>query len=269
MHRWSIGSVEIVRIEDLDFAIPSDESIPEWCVPAYAPSTSEVGIAFSVLAIESDGQRIVVDPWLANDFPRDDADASEHAARLLDELAAAGFPAESVDVVVNTHLDGIGWNTVPGPDGWTAAFPNARYMYPADELAAIDGGEPINGQEGLAELRAMREVEGIQPPLSLTSTVSLMPAPGHNFGHVAVRIESDGDLAIYIGHLVLTPFQIDDPSNGDTGNPWRDTAIASRRQIFDELVARDGLLLTTLLGGPGGGRMRRRDSGYAMVPDAE
>ena len=269
MHRWTIGSVEIVRIEDLDFAIPSDEPIPEWCVPAYAPSTSEVGIAFSALAIESDGQRIVVDPWLANDFPRDDADASEHAARLLDELAAAGFPAESVDVVVNTHLDGIGWNTVPGPDGWTAAFPNARYMYPADELAAIDGGEPINGHEGLAELRAMREVEGIQPPLSLTSTVSLMPAPGHNFGHVAVRIESDGDLAIYIGHLVLTPFQIDDPSNGDTDNPWRDTAIASRRQIFDELVARDGLLLTTLLGGPGSGRMRRRDSGYAMVPDAE
>ena len=230
MHRWSIGNVEIVRIEDLDFAVPSDAPVPEWCIPAYAPSTSEVGIAFTVLAIESDGRRIVVDPWLANDFPRKDADASEHAARLLDELATAGFPAESVDVVVNTHLDGIGWNTIPGAEGWTAAFPNARYLYPADELAAIDGGELINGYEGLAELRALRPVEGIEPPLALTSTVSLTPAPGHNFGHVAVRIESDGDLAIYPGHLVLSPFQIDDDDIGERRKPGYENGhrVASR-----------------------------------------
>ena len=82
-----------------------------------------------------------------------------------------------------------------------------------------------------------------------------------------MRIENDGDLAIYPGHLVLSAFQIDDAASESDENPTRETAIETRRAIFDELVSRNGLLLTTLLGGEGGGRMRRHDSGYAMVPE--
>jgi glyoxylase-like metal-dependent hydrolase (beta-lactamase superfamily II) len=267
MHRWLIGDVEIIRIEDLDFAVPSEAPVPDWCVPDFAPSNREFRIAFSVLAIASDGVNIVVDPWLANDGPRDQPDASAHAARLLGELAAAGFPADEVDLVVNSHLDGVGWNTVPTPKGWEPAFPNARYLYPATELAAIAAGEPINGDDALAELAAQRDLEAVEAPLALTSTVSLSPAPGHNFGHVAVRIDDGNDLAIYAGHLVLTPFQVDDPESGDDANPTRDTAVASRRKILDELAARNGLLLTTLLGGPGGGRVRRHDNGFAIAAD--
>jgi glyoxylase-like metal-dependent hydrolase (beta-lactamase superfamily II) len=264
MHRWTIGTTEIVRIEDTNFSLPSDEPVPDWCVPDLAPSTSEVGIAFSVLAITSDEQRIVVDPWMANDFPRDEPDAPAHATRLLDELGAAGFPADEVDIVVNTHLDGIGWNTVPGDDGWAPAFPNARYLYPADELASIDAGEEVYGHEALRELRAIRQVEGVHPPLTLTSTVSLQDAPGHNAGHLAVRIEDAGDLAIYPGHLVLNPFEIVDPTRETEANPRRLTAIASRRAVLDELASSDGLLLTTLLGGSGAGRVERQGAGYRL-----
>lgn len=264
MHRWSIGGTEIVRIEDVNFALASGEPVPDWCVPDLAPSTSEVGIAFSALAIESDGTRIVVDPWLANDFPRDEPDAREHATRLLDELGAPGFPADEVDIVVNTHLDGIGWNTVPGDAGWIPAFPNARYLYPADELASIDAGEEVYGSEALSALRAMHPVEGVHPPTALTSTVSLQDAPGHNAGHLAVRIEDAGDLAIYPGHLVLNPFELVDPTRESDGNPRRLTAIASRRSVLDELASRDGLLLTTLLGGSGAGRVERQGAGYRL-----
>jgi glyoxylase-like metal-dependent hydrolase (beta-lactamase superfamily II) len=267
MHRWHIGDVEIVRIEDLDFAIPSDEPVPEWCVPAFAPTTSEVGIAFSTLAIDADRVKIVVDPWLANDAPRNEPDAATRADSLLTALAQAGFPPDEVDIVVNSHLDGVGWNTVPAGDGWEPAFPKARYLYPARELAAVAAGEPINGHEALAALAAQRSIEAVNAPVALTPTVSLAPAPGHNFGHVAVRIEDGHDLAIYAGHLFLTPFQVDDPEVGDDDNPTRDVAVRSRRQILGELATRNGLLLTTLLGGPGGGRVRRRDGGFALAVD--
>ena len=266
MHRWQLGEVEIVRHEDLDFAVPSDETVPDWCVPAFAPSSAEVGLAFSALAIAADGQRILVDPWIVNDGPREQPDASEHADRLLTELAEVGFRAEDVDVVVNSHLDGIGWNTRPTDHGWAPSFPNARYLYPADEIAAIDRGTPINGSEALAELRSMVDLEEVTPPFALTPSVTLDPAPGHNYGHVAVRVESGGDIAVYGGHLFLSPFQIASPARDDPGESEHERAVETRLQILGELGARHGLLLTTLLGGPGGGRVVADGDGFRLVP---
>ena len=138
MHRWTIGEVEITRVEDLNFAVPSDVPVPD-CVYLRSlprPATSASCSARSPSA--SDGIKIVVDPWLANDGPRDEPDAAKHADRLLRELADVGFPPDEVDVVVNSHLDGVGWNTSRDA-GWEPAFPNARYLYPATELAAIAG----------------------------------------------------------------------------------------------------------------------------------
>jgi glyoxylase-like metal-dependent hydrolase (beta-lactamase superfamily II) len=267
MHRWHIGDTTITRIEDLNFAIESDRPVPDWCVPDLAPSNGEVGIAFSILAIESEGVRIVVDPWLANDGPRDEPGASERAARLLGELGAAGFPPDEVDVVVNTHLDGIGWNTRPSADGgWSPSFPNARYLYPDGEVTAIERGDDINGREGFAELASMREIERVVPPMSLTSSVSLTDAPGHNAGHLAVRVDSDSSLAIYAGHLFLTPFQLGDLESLDDSESLRTTAAATRRSLLGELAEREGVLLTTLLGGSGGGTVFLTDDGYALRP---
>jgi glyoxylase-like metal-dependent hydrolase (beta-lactamase superfamily II) len=263
MHRWQVGDTEIVRVEDLDFALPTDAPVPAWCVPAFAPSVDEVGIAFSALAIAADGLRIVVDPWMANDGPRARPGAEEYARRLLRELGDAGFPPDDVDVVVNTHFDGVGWNTRPEGDGWVPSFPNARYLYPADELAAIDRGEELFRGADFGEVRSVVEIEPVTPPLALTSSVTLDPAPGHNFGHLAVRVESGDDMAVYGGHLFLTPFHVADPESEPT-EPDHDRAVETRQQILGELAARHGLLLTTLLGGPGGGRVARDGDGFRL-----
>jgi glyoxylase-like metal-dependent hydrolase (beta-lactamase superfamily II) len=266
MHRFRVGEVDVVRVEDLNFGLHTDDVIPDWFVPEYAPSSTEVGIAFSALAIADGDTTIVVDPWLANDGPRDQPDAASHAERLLDELAGAGFPADQVDIVVNTHLDGVGWNTRPDGDDWVPAFPKARYMYPADEVAAIERGEPLYGRDDYERLAKAVEIERIEGPLALTSSVSLEPAPGHNFGHMAVRIASGDDLGIYPGHLVLSPFHVDAPHAGEEGNPDRETTIATRRRLLGELADRDGLLFTTLLGGSGSGVVRRNGDGFALRP---
>ena len=167
MHRWQVGPVEVVRIEDEAFALPSDRPAPSWAVPAFAPTVNEVALAFSALAIADGDRRIVVDPWLANDYPRYRDDAAARVASLLAELADAGFPADEVDTVVNTHFDGIGWNTRPDPDHpatWTATFPNARYLYPAAELEAWRAGTYPPGEDGLAVLAALGVLDGIDAP---------------------------------------------------------------------------------------------------------
>lgn len=268
MHRWRVGDAEIVRFEDTSFALATSYAVPAWMVPEFAPTDAEIGIAFSAIGIVVDGLRIIVDPWLADDGPRDRPDAADHVDALLEQLAAAGFASGSVDLVINSHVDGIGWNTRPDASGdWTPTFPKARYLFPHAELDAIDAAGERYGGEHLAVLREAGLVDPVMTsPHEVSPAVQLVDAPGHNAGHVAVRVESGGDLAIIPGHVILSPIQVDDPGY-DAGDVDLADATATRRELLSELADRHGLLVTTLVGGPGGGRVERTGQGFALRRD--
>ncbi len=253
MHRWTVGEVEVVRIEDDDFDLPSAVPVPEWAVDAgMAPDTGNTSLAFTAYGIRSGDTRIVVDPWIANDFPRSLPDAHERSTRLLDELAAEGFPADEVDVAVLSHVDGRGWFT--RPDG-SRTFTNARHLIARDEDAAVRRHEELLG------------AEPVDPPVDLTDEVSVQPAPGHNYGHLAVRVESGGELAVLPGHLFLNVFEVADPSLSQFDVGIDPDLEPTRRAILDELVDRNGLLLLPLVGGPAGGvgRVEHDGEGYRLV----
>lgn len=258
VQRWRIGDVQVVRVEDVDFALPSEEPLPAWAVPGLAPSTGEHRVAFSALAVRDGDTRIVVDPWLQ--AQRDQPDAAAQAERLLAELDAAGFAPDAVDVVVNSHLEGVGWNTRPDGDDWVLSFPNARYLYPADEVAAAERGEELPGLDDFRHLASLTAIESVQSTRALTSSVTVEPTTGHSVGHQVVRIDSQDDLAVYLGHLVIHPLQLSDPGS----NPVDDgpDAATERRHYLGELADRRGTLLTTLVGGAGGGVVARGGEGY-------
>ena len=264
--QWSVGDITVTRIESSNFVLPSATPMPAWSVPAFNPSVEQTSIAFSALVVRTPTSTIVVDPWLVDDGPRhlSVAEGDAMIAGLLGEVAAVGARAEDVDTVVLSHVDGIGWSTRPTDDGWQPTFPNARYLLPAAELAAIDRGEPINGAEHLGPLREAGLLQPVDSPFEVGAGVTLVDAPGHNFGHVAVRIEHGSSLAIYAGHLVLSLLQVDDPE-ANAGEPDVTTAAATRRVLLDELASCDGVLLTTLVGGPGGGVVERSGPGYRLV----
>jgi glyoxylase-like metal-dependent hydrolase (beta-lactamase superfamily II) len=227
-----VGDVEVVRIEDDDFALPSAVPVPSWAVDAgMAPDPGSTFLAFTAYGIRSGDTRIVVDPWIANDFPRSLPDADERSTRLLDQLAAAGFPADDVDVAVLTHVDGRGWFT--RPDGSTT-FANARHLIARDEDAAVRRHEEFLGPDPFDDLLDAIGAEPVDPPVDLTDEVSLQPAPGHNYGHVAVRIESGGELAVLPGHLFLNVFEVADPTLSQFDIGIHPDLESTRRAILDE-----------------------------------
>ena len=268
--RWSVGEIEITRIDSSNFGLPSSNPTPAWAVPMFTRSVDEAPIAFSAIVIRSGPETIVVDPWIVDDSPRSRPDAEVVVEGLLAELAQIGVAADDVTFVVNSHIDGIGWNTRPGTGGpsakeWCPTFPNARYLFPADELAAVNRGVPINGSEHLGPLADAGIIEAIDAPFDVAPGVSLTAAPGHNYGHVAVRVEQGDALAVYPGHLVLSLAQVDDPEC-DLGDTDVVVASACRRSILNELAERRGILLTTLIGGPGGGIVEAHDTGFRLSP---
>lgn len=273
MRQWQLGDVTIVRVESTEFTVPSGREVPAWAVPHLAPSTDAYHVAFSAFGIVDGDRRVVVDPWLADDTPRAAPDAGVRVDGLLRQLVAAGVPATDVDVVVNTHIDGAGWNTRPGPDGdgWVPTFPAARYVFPRAEVAAVERGEQIRGATDLAPLfdaGVVDLVDAAPEPVDVSPHVSLHAAPGHNFGHLAVHVDAGGEggLAIVPGHLFLDLFSVADPSRHGADGP---EAPDTRRHLLDLLADRAGLLLSPFFGGEGAGRVQGNAvDGYRLVSAA-
>jgi glyoxylase-like metal-dependent hydrolase (beta-lactamase superfamily II) len=75
--------------------------------------------------------RILVDTCIGNDKKRHAPMWDNLQGPFLSDLAAAGYPAASIDTVVCTHLhiDHVGWNTRWVDGRWQPTFPNARYLF--------------------------------------------------------------------------------------------------------------------------------------------
>lgn len=281
---FRVGELEIVRILELEFPLgPSILPIGQdhqalvaacpWAKPHFVSEAGDVIFALTAHGLVSQGQRILIDPCLSFDLRRDNPDIAERAALMLDQaLPEAGFHPDRVDVVINSHIDGVGWNCRPGPDGWRPAFPNARHLFTEQEISRVCGGagdEPVT--EGDAEsLRPLREaglIEGVSPDARVGEHVRLAPSPGHTPGNVDIWVESEGASAVLVGDHVLSPLQCAEPA-------WAGLDLDAeaspkvRRALLEECALRETLLLGPHFGSPGAGRVRAEGSAWRVEPVA-
>ena len=254
MQRWAWGAVEVTRVEDPGFelVLPQDEDTTAalasraWLAPHYVTPERALRVGSSAIAVRTPSAVVIVDPWLAFDDP----------ARLAPRLAAlraAGIEPEEVDLVINTHVDGIGAN-VQG-DG-SPTFANARYVLPLAELEDLRSGTHAD-ERGLAFL-PLDEAGLVDPVVGgeqVLPGVHIVDAPGHNRGHVIVWLTSGGEHGVITGHLFLHPAQIAAPetANGDL-DP--EVLARTRRSLLRRCVDEGALLIGPLFAEPGGGRVR-------------
>jgi glyoxylase-like metal-dependent hydrolase (beta-lactamase superfamily II) len=260
VERWSVGDSVITRVPDENFElmVPQDEattsvllSQASWLVPQFLTAGGELRIGTSALAIDTPGARVVVDPWLAFDDPdRKKPEARARIERLLASLTNAGFEPDSVDVVVNTHIDGVGANTRSAGDNEVPAFPNARYVLASEEIAALRAGR-FPGAEPLGVLCDEGLVD--EPDGQIAGDVRVEPGPGHSPGHHIVRVDSDRGSAVIVGHLFLHPAQVFAPE--PRAGLDRNVALAgeTRRALLARAAEEKTLVIGPLWATPGAG----------------
>ncbi|HEV8206133.1 MAG TPA: MBL fold metallo-hydrolase [Acidimicrobiia bacterium] len=260
MERWTVGDSVITRVPDEHFelVVPQDDattsvlrSQASWLAPRFLTDAFELRLGSSALAVDTPGARIVVDPWLVfDDADRTTPDAVARIDRLLTGLTDAGFPPESVDVVVNTHIDGVGANTRPVENGEVPAFPNARYVIASEEIAALREGR-FPGAEALDVLLADELVD--HPAGRVAGDVVMEPGAGHSPGHHVVRIGSEGDDALVIGHLFLHPAQVFSPGPRAGLDAEIEVAAETRRALLRRAAEEKTLVIGPLWATPGAG----------------
>jgi glyoxylase-like metal-dependent hydrolase (beta-lactamase superfamily II) len=226
------------------------------------------------LVVDIDGTRIVVDTCVGNDKNRSNPGWHNLQLPFLSDLTAAGFPADSVDAVVCTHLhvDHVGWNTTLVEGRWVPTFPNARYVFTRPEFDYWQATSYPDGDDiftdSVAPVADAGRADLVPVDHRLDGGVRLDPTPGHTPGHVSVVIESAGQRAVITGDMIHTPVQIAEVDLSSSFDYDQAAAAATRREFLAR-YADDTLVIGTHWGGAGAGRIRADGrGGWTVDPEA-
>ena len=252
MQRWQAGGWTITRVADPGFelVLPQDEATraalrrSAWLHPQFVTDDWSLRVGSTATVVRSPDAVVLVDPFLVFDDP------AKHAPRLH-ALREAGVEASEVDVVVNSHVDGMGLNLLA--DG-SPTFPEARYLVPREELEALQSGShPAAGSaDALLALWDAGRVEASDPTTPVAPGLRLEDAPGHNPGQHVVWVEDGDQRAVVIGHLFLHPAQIANPEV-DNGDLDPVLLAAARRSLLERCAAGGAVLIGPIFAAPGGG----------------
>jgi glyoxylase-like metal-dependent hydrolase (beta-lactamase superfamily II) len=271
--KWVIGDVTVTKIVELEMAGGSRFLLPQatreavlpiaWLRPHFADEEGRLRLSIHSFVVETPDRRIVVDTCLGNDKTgRKIPHWNDRDGPYLADMAAAGFPAESIDTVLCTHLhtDHVGWNTRKVDGRWVPTFPRARYLMGRAEYQHWMNVKDRPDTAGLMADSVTPVVEAgladmVETNEHICDEISLVPTLGHTPGHVSVMIQSNGEQALITGDFMHHPCQIAHPEWSTLADSDPEQGIATRRRMFQRLAGTPVLILGTHFAGVTAGRL--------------
>ncbi|WP_030343107.1 MBL fold metallo-hydrolase [Streptomyces sp. NRRL S-1022] len=284
---WSLGDIAVRRVDEIElpretgpWLLPDatrevlDES--SWLRPDFADATVP-RLASHSFAVEAGGLRIVVDTGIGDAKPRANPAWNGLDTDFLERLAAAGFPPESVDLVITTHLhtDHVGWNTRLTGEDWVPTFPNARYLTGRTEwdhwaTTDLDEARTQMFRDSVHPIRDAGQYDPVDVPEQgheVAPGVLLVPAPGHTPGQVAVELRGSDRRALITGDSIHHPVQLSHPHVHSCVDTDPAQAIRTRARLLDGMADTDALLLGTHFPQPTAGTVRRENGRYRLLAE--
>lgn len=280
---WKIGDVEITRLVEVILRSPVETLFSDgtsealtpyssWLKPNFIDEDDKLILSIHAFLIRAGGLNIIVDTCSGNGkklplFP----EWNYLNTPFLENMARLGFPAESIDRVLCTHLhfDHVGWNTKLVGDQWLPTFPNARYLFGETEWG-FWSGEEDHFDTGCKEQAILPVLEAgladlVQSNHKINDEISLIPTPGHTPGHVSILITSKGEQAVITGDMFHHPCQMAKPGLLDIGDVEHDRAEATRIKFMETYSDGKTTILGTHFATPTSGKIVADGDGFRFV----
>jgi len=284
-----IGDARVTRV--LEYAAPTHDpaflfpdldpalltAAADWMAPNhYIPSMNRLIVTIQLWVVHAGGNIVVVDTGVGNDKTRGMARMNKLNGLVLPWLEAAGAAPEKVTHVVHTHLhcDHTGWNTRLVDGRWEPTFPNARYLMPKREFdyytdALTQAPDPIIDGSWADSVMPVVEaglVDFIDNQTEVAGCLSVEQTPGHTHGHVAYRLRSGGEEALFCGDVMHSPIQIAHPEVNSGYCSLPDVARRTRRRVLEDAATNGTLIMPVHFGAPHCGHVRRQGDGFRFEP---
>lgn len=278
-YRFRVGQIQATVLSDGLLSGPPkiyandapEVELREALIRAFLP-TDVMTLNLNTLLIETEGRRILIEAGAAQTM-------GPNGGRLFGNLAAIGLRPEDIDVVVvsHTHPDHVG-NLRNAQGG--KSFPRATVHLPEADWNFFIRGEPdLSYMPVDADFRRRfgeaikRSVEPIaadavlyRPGTEIVPGLATLSAEGHTPGMASFLVHSGSDQLLLTADLAYHPVVNVDRNWRPGPDRDKETALQSRRRIFDRAATDKLLVLGFHYPFPGLGRILKTDGGYAWIP---
>jgi glyoxylase-like metal-dependent hydrolase (beta-lactamase superfamily II) len=220
MQRLSLGNFELTSVSDGIYLLDGGNFfgvVPKslWEKKVKADERNMVPSGLNSVVVRTGENTVLIETGIGNKLPERMRKIYGQPAKLLDNLSAAGFAPEDIDIVINSHLhfDHCGWNTVLRGSSVVPTFPRAKYYAQEGEVQhghlqlERDAISYISANyDPLIESGQMILLKGDQ---EIVPGVSVKVFPGHTRHMQAVLVRSEGQTACYISDLIPTSAHLD------------------------------------------------------------
>lgn len=252
--QWTVGRVKITNVLEigatggtrfiLPQATPQEAQKMPWLVPHYANAEGRLRLNVQSWIVETPTNRIIVDTCIGNDKTNRSVPAWNGLSKpFLNDLAAAGYPADTIDTVICTHLhiDHVGWNTKLVDGKWVPTFTNARYLFGKTEYDHWAAHSPEGEHKAVFEDSVQPIVDAGYADLigsdhRIGDEVSLIATPGYSPGHMSILVTSGGQQALLTGDVAHHPCQMAHLDWSSTADSDPVQSIEARKMLFSRFA---------------------------------
>jgi glyoxylase-like metal-dependent hydrolase (beta-lactamase superfamily II) len=281
-HRYKVGEIEVTVLTDGFRMAPVDgnylvnasaEDLAKALAAAGLP-TDKMKNSYSPIVLSTAGKRVLFDTGNGQAAA---AQSNNERGTLNANLAAAGIDRNSINVVVISHFHADHVNGLLMPDN-SKAFPNAEILVPEVEWKFwMDDGEMSRASKGrMTELfqnnrrvfdALGRKVTPYAWDKEIVPGVTAVGTPGHSIGHTSYIVASGGK-KVFVQSDVCNNVAVFAPYPDWHGFFDQDPleAAATRRRVYDMLVAEKLPVQGYHFPYPALARIEKAGNGYRVVP---
>ena len=242
-----------------------------------ASGRSPTGFSLPIhpLLIETHGRLVLADTGFGVGYRATRPDAG----KLLEALRAERIAPGEIDVVLFTHLHPDHALGALDADG-KPAFANAWHLVnrveyefwwadpSLDELPLPDERRRFIRQAAKQVLVALQgRIDQVEPEAEVAPGITIVAAPGHTPGHVAVEVASGGERLLHIGDAAADPdLHLRHPDWLLAPDFLPHQARMTRRRLLDWAATEGLLVLASHFAFPGLGRVSKDENGWRWLP---
>ena len=220
---------------------------PEELEQAIRESGAPITGTMNILYIRTPEHQILVDTGMGG------ADSA-----LLAGLAQEGIKHEDIDGIVITHGDGDHIMGITQDDG-TLTFPNAQYdMWKSEWENKMAEAEKSDDPKNAARRNLIPikdRVHLIDHETEIMPGITMLPMPGHKIGHSGLLLDSNGERLLHIVDAAHHPMQLNHVDWSPRFDTGPETAIQTRKAVFDRAVREHLLVMAYHFAFPGLGHI--------------
>lgn len=278
-YRMALGQATLYLISDGGFdmnpaelfaTVPEDQ-MEEAKRSAFLTSRPVPGHV-NTLLVKEEANLILVDTGCGTNF-------GGSAGKLPGNLKRAGFDPNEITHVILTHAHPDHLGGLVNKDG-QLLFPKAQVVvsraehdFWTDSPSLPKARLPAEAVAGMAGI-AQRTFTAAKPRLELANpgdrvgnVITLVDAPGHTPGHLALDIESGGESLLYVTDAVHLPaLQLANPDWQVLYDADPELAAATRQDLLGRAARDRRLIAGSHLPFPSFGHLVQHEGGYRFVP---